>query len=170
MSFLRQAITLREKWMEDTCVRGRLCNSLNTWGVIWFVIRPAQRNFVRWVLMILSSPSQTADRLSLHDLRVSLHHNFSFHFISVFYSQVYFSFFVSFLWFSRPWSGPSLFHFRVLWVQRDRPHLPSIVIINRGLLGWWAEDCWCKARVFTFPVGYILGYLLVVFSHIRRST
>ena len=27
VSSLRQAITLREKWMEDTCVRGRLCNS-----------------------------------------------------------------------------------------------------------------------------------------------
>ena len=53
----------------------------------------------------------------------------------------------------RSWSGPSHFHFRVLWVQRDRPHPPSIVIIYRGLLGWWAEDCWWKARVFAFPVG-----------------
>ena len=25
VSFLRQAITLREKWMEGACVRGRLC-------------------------------------------------------------------------------------------------------------------------------------------------
>ena len=32
VSFLRQAITLREKWMEDTCVRGRLCNSPGHWG------------------------------------------------------------------------------------------------------------------------------------------
>ena len=31
---------------------------LATGGVIWFVIPPAQRNFVRWVLMILSSPSR----------------------------------------------------------------------------------------------------------------
>ena len=31
-------------------------------------------------------------------------------------------------------------HFRVLWVLRDRPHFPSIVII--------AEDCWVK-RLFS---------------------
>ena len=32
VSFLRQAITLREKLMEDTCVRGRLCNPPGHWG------------------------------------------------------------------------------------------------------------------------------------------
>ena len=32
VSFLREAITLRQKWMEDTCVRGRLCNSPGHWG------------------------------------------------------------------------------------------------------------------------------------------
>ena len=30
--FLRQAIALREKWMEDACVRGRLCYVPGHWG------------------------------------------------------------------------------------------------------------------------------------------
>ena len=32
VSFVRQAITLREKWMGDACVRGRLCNTPGHWG------------------------------------------------------------------------------------------------------------------------------------------
>ena len=32
VSFLRQAITLREKWMEGACVRGRLCDVPGHWG------------------------------------------------------------------------------------------------------------------------------------------
>ena len=32
VSFLRQAIALREKWMEDACVRGRLCYVPGHWG------------------------------------------------------------------------------------------------------------------------------------------
>jgi hypothetical protein len=32
VSFLRQAIALREKWMEDACVRGRLCHVPGHWG------------------------------------------------------------------------------------------------------------------------------------------
>ena len=32
MYFLRQAIALREKWMEDACVRGRLCYVPGHWG------------------------------------------------------------------------------------------------------------------------------------------
>ena len=60
---------------------------------------------------------------------------------SVFYCilvsiSVSFSAVVSFLSFSCPWSGPFHFHFRVLWVLRDRPHLSSIIII--------AEDCRVK--------------------------
>ena len=32
MSFLRQAITLREKWMEGASVQGRLCDVPGHWG------------------------------------------------------------------------------------------------------------------------------------------
>jgi len=32
VSFLRQAIAPREKWMEDACVRGRLCYVPGHWG------------------------------------------------------------------------------------------------------------------------------------------
>ena len=32
VSFLRQAIALREKWMEEACVRGRLCDVPGHWG------------------------------------------------------------------------------------------------------------------------------------------
>ena len=32
VSFLRQAIILREKWMEEACVRGRLCDVPGHWG------------------------------------------------------------------------------------------------------------------------------------------
>ena len=32
VSFLCQAIALRENWMGNACVRGRLCNSPGHWG------------------------------------------------------------------------------------------------------------------------------------------
>ena len=32
MSFVRQAIALRETWLGDACVRGRLCITPSHWG------------------------------------------------------------------------------------------------------------------------------------------
>ena len=56
MSFVRQAITLREKWMGDACVRGRLCNTPGHWGRNLIRFLPAQRS----CHLILSKPSGKA--------------------------------------------------------------------------------------------------------------
>ena len=40
-SFLRQAISLREQWMSDVCVRGRLCASPNHWNRCLFQDPPS---------------------------------------------------------------------------------------------------------------------------------
>ena len=84
VSSLRQAIALRENWMEDTCVRGCLCNSPGYRGRNLIRDPPSAAELPNY---FESSFSQTVDRLSLHDLRVSLHRNFSLH-SRLYYSQL----------------------------------------------------------------------------------
>ena len=72
VSFFRQAIILREMWLGDACVRGRLCITPGHWGRN--LIRcppPAQRSF----RMILSKLSRMVRHGSFPMKVVSLHRN-----------------------------------------------------------------------------------------------
>ena len=94
--------------------------------------------------MILSNPSQTADRLSLHDLRASFHHSFvPFHFLSVFYSPVHFPFSLSYIFCvfkAMKWSNSLSFSCSMGATRPASPsqhcnHQPRIArLLNRGLL------------------------------------
>ena len=102
---------------------------LATGAAIWFVIRPAQRSF----RMISSKTSRMVRHgasamkvVSLHQTHNTLVRTDPITASSCILTLIYFLLFavVPFPCISRPWTGPSHFHFRVLWVQRDRAHPP----------------------------------------------
>ena len=163
VSFLRQAITLREKWMEGACVRGRLCDVPGHWG----------RNLIR------DPPCAAELSEFFEDFEQSFLDGQPFEFAEIAYEM-----FASSLLDSRS----ELFR-----IVTSLFPLPSCMIISTNfsfsmeclfcvfLATIWSislfifkffgpallsstEDAGAVACVFALPVGHILGCLLVVFS------